>query len=299
MAMAMPNPALLPLLALAVTAGPAAPAPVTPSSVMAGAPAGDWAAVDPAALVVMDLANGGRVVIMLAPQFAPAHVANIRALARAHWFDGLAIDRVQDDYVTQWGDADGHRPLPPGLPAALAPEYDRPSAGLALSPLLYRDSYAPHVGLAGAFPAAEESGAAWMTHCYGIVGVGRGLRPDTGNGAELYAVIGHSPRALDRNIALVGRVVAGMDQLAALPRGTADLGFYADPGQRVPIARVRLAADLPAAERPAYQYLRPESASFAAWIKVRANRHDDFFERPAGALDLCNAMPPVRPVPRS
>jgi hypothetical protein len=42
----------------------------------------------------------------------------------------------------------------------------------------------------------------WPVHCYGMVGVGRGLSPDTGTGAELYTVIGHAPRHLDRNIAL-------------------------------------------------------------------------------------------------
>lgn len=274
-----------------------ASAPVTPGAIVAAAPAGDWTAVDPRDLLVMDLGGGGRVAIMLAPDFAPAHVANIRQLAQAHWFDGLAIDRVQDDYVTQWGDADGRKALPAALPAKLTAEYERAAVGLSLTALPYRDSFAPRIGYVAAFPVAEDGGRAWLTHCYGIVGVGRDLAPDTGSGAELYAVIGHAPRALDRNIALVGRVVAGMERLAALPRGTGDLGFYADPAQRVPIARLRLAIDLPAAERPAFQYLRPDSASFAAWVRVRANRHDAFFERPAGAVDLCNAMPPVRPAP--
>lgn len=285
---------LLTLLA-AVAPGAARPDPATPASVIAGAPAGDWAAIDPATLLVMDLAAGGRVVIALAPAFAPAHVANIRALARAGWFDKTVIARVQDDYVVQWGDPDGTKPLPAGLARTLLPEYDRAAAGLPLTPIPYRDTYAGRVGFVAGFPVAEERGRAWMTHCYGIVGVGRNLAPDTGNGSELYAVIGHAPRALDRNIALVGRVVDGMDRLAALPRGTAALGFYAEAAQRVPIGRVRLAADLPAGERPAFEWLRPDSPSFRAWLHVRANRQDAFFERPAGAVDLCNALPPVRP----
>ena len=57
-------------------------------------------------------------------------------------------------------------------------------------------------------------------------GSGEGLTPDTGTGGELYAVIGHSPRQLDRNIAVVGRVIEGIEQLSALPRGTEALGFY-------------------------------------------------------------------------
>ena len=287
---------LLALLAATVTWSAGRTEPATPGSVLAGAPAADWATIDPATLLVMDLRAGRRVVIALAPAFAPAHIANIRALARSGWFDGTVIARVQDNYVVQWGDPDGTKPLPTGLARPLPAEYDRAVAGIAITPLPYRDTFARRVGFVAGFPAAQERGRAWMTHWYGLVGVGRNLAPDTGNGSELYAVIGHAPRALDRNIALVGRVVAGMDRLAALPRGTADLGFYAEPGQRVPIGRVRIAADLPAGERPAFEWLRPESASFRDWVRVRANRQDAFFVRPAGAVDLCNAMPPVRPV---
>ncbi len=41
-------------------------------------------------------------------------------------------------------------------------------------------------------------------------------------------MIGQAPRHLDRNIALVGRVIEGMPVLAALRRGTGSLGFYDD-----------------------------------------------------------------------
>jgi peptidylprolyl isomerase len=282
-------------LATANIAG-CAPAPVTPSSVLASAPASAWKAIDPNDVVVIDLAGGGRVVIALADAFAPAHIANIRALARAGWYDGLAIERVQDDYVVQWGDPGGKKPLPPGLPLPPA-EYERPAAGLAPTLLPYRDAYAAHVGLIGAFPVAEGGGAAWLTHCYGTVGVGRDVNPDVGTGAELYAVIGQPPRQLDRNIAVVGRLLAGMDTLAALPRGAGDMGFYAEAGQRTPIVSVRIAADMPAAGRPSFQVLDVASPTFAAWLHVKANRQDAFFLRPAGALDVCNAMPPVRPAP--
>ena len=266
----------------------------TPAEVVAAAPAGDWRAIDPHDLLVIDLASGRRVAIALAPAFAPAHVANIRALARAHWYDGLWVSRVQDNYVAQWGDPDEKKPLPDTVARTVAAEYERPAKGLVLDKLPYRDSFAPTVGFAAGWPVAAAAGTAWLAHCYGMVGVGRDKAPDTGTGAELYAVIGHAPRALDRNIALVGRVIDGIDALAALPRGTKDLGFYATVAERMPIVSVRMAADLPPAQRPMFEMLRSDSASFAAWVKVRANRRDDFFIRPAGAIDLCNALPPVR-----
>lgn len=287
----------LAFLSLMAAAPPMPDAPETPTSVVAAASPAEWRRFDPGDLLVLDLASGGRVVIALAPAFAPIHVANIRALARAGWSDGTVIERVQDNYVTQWGEP-GKRPLPEGVIERPPAEYDREAAGLGIVPVPFPDGYAPQVGVSGAFPVASGGERAWLTHCYGMVGVGRDLAPDTGNGAELYAVIGQAPRALDRNIALVGRVVAGMDQLSALPRGTGDLGFYADPAQRIPIRRVRMADALPPAERPAFEWLDPASASFARWLHVRANRQDRFFERPAGGLDLCNALPPVRPAAR-
>jgi peptidylprolyl isomerase len=277
---------------LHVGAAPAAYA--TPNDIVHTAPPQDWAAFDPDDLLVIDLERGGQVVIALADAFAPVHIANIRRLARAHWYDGLVIERVQDNYVVQWGDPDGTKPAPAGITHPAPAEYERPSAGLAFNALAYRDTYAGRVGSVAGFPVAEDGDRAWLVHCYGMVGVGRDLNPDTGTGAELYAVIGQPPRALDRNIAVVGRVLSGMDILAALPRGTGDLGFYADPGQRAPIRQVRIASDMPAAERPHFERLRADSPAFAAWSHARANRQDTFFLRPAGALDVCNAEPPVR-----
>jgi peptidylprolyl isomerase len=271
---------------------------VTPASIVATAIAMDWRRVDPNDMLVIDLAHGGRVVIELADGFAPVHTANIRALARAHWYDGLSIERVQDDYVTQWGDPDGTKPLPGGITRPAPAEYERSARGLQLDALPYRDTFADHAGFVGGWPTAENEGQAWLVHCYGMVGVGRDLNPDTGTGAELYAVIGHAPRALDRNIAVVGRVLAGMELLSALPRGGGALGVYTNPAQRVPIRQVRIASDLPASDRPAFEVLRTDSDSFHRWMTARANRQDSFFLRPAGAVDVCNAMPPVRaPVP--
>jgi peptidylprolyl isomerase len=130
-----------------------------------------------------------------------------------------------------------------------------------------------------------------------MVGVGRNLSPDAGTGAELYTVIGHAPRHLDRNIALVGRVVEGIENLSSLPRGTGPLGVYEKPEQRVPILSIRLASELPAGEQPHFQYLSTESASFAAYADARANRKDAFFIVPAGGADICNVPVPVRHKP--
>ncbi|MBV9528063.1 peptidylprolyl isomerase [Sphingomonas sp.] len=281
--------------ALLVGAAPAKKSQ-TPGDVIAASPASAWRAIDPDDLLVIDLAGGGRIVIQLAPQFAPVHVANIKALARGHYWDGATIYRLQDNYVAQWGLNESDKPWPTGVVAKPPAEYTRPLAGLAVRPLGYVDPYAPGVGYADGWPIAYDRKAGWatLTHCYGSVGVGRDLAPDTGTGGELYAVIGGPARALDRNIALVGRVLEGIDRLSALPRGTGDLGFYKDKAQYVPITAIRIASDMPAADRPAFEYLDPQSAVFATWLRVKANRKDDFYEVPAGGVDLCNAAVPIR-----
>jgi peptidylprolyl isomerase len=278
---------------------PVANAP-DPTKVVQSAPADAWRAIDPADLLVIELKEGGRVVIELAPAFAPVHIANVRAFARAGWWNAAAIYRVQDNYVAQWGNGDAKIALPAGVVKTPPAEYDRPLAGLTPRPLGFPDSYAPMVGHAGGWPIGydPQSGRAWLTHCYGSVGVGRDLAPDTGTGGELYAVIGHAPRSLDLNIAVIGRVIEGMALLSARPRGTGALGFYEDPKQNIPFARVRLAADIPTAERPIYEEMRTDSPAFADYVKGRANRGGDFFRRAAGGVDICIAAVPVRKVSR-
>jgi peptidylprolyl isomerase len=288
------------ILATVVLIGAAPPKKLpTPNDIVTGAPASAWKTIDPNDLLVMDLKTGGRVVVQLAPVFAPVHVANIRALARANYWDGATIYRVQDNYVAQWGLNESDRPWPKGVTPKPPAEYTRPFKGLAVKPLGYADPYAPGAGFVRGWPVAYSAKAGWanLAHCYGSVGVGRGLSPDTGTGGELYAVIGHAPRHLDRNIAVVGRVIEGIDKLSSLPRGTEALGFYKDKAQAAPIARIRLASDIPAAERPAFEYMDTGSASFGSYLRVRATRHDEFYNRPAGGVDLCNVQVPVRRKP--
>ena len=288
---------MIAFLAFALQAAPATAAPLSPTEIVQRAPDAAWADIPADELVVMTLGNGRRVVIQLAPAAAPVHVANIRVLAAANWWDGTSVNRVQDNYVTQWGDPTEAKPLPAAVTARPPAEYDRPAAGLAFTPLAGRDAYATAAGWSQGWPVAIAAGRASLVHCYAMVGVGRGMAPDTGTGAELYTVIGHAPRHLDRNIALVGRVIEGIDALAALPRGTETLGFYRTAAERVPIATVRLATSLPAAARPRYQVMRTDGAEFARYVHARANRQDPFFGRPAGAVDICNAPVPVRPHP--
>ena len=257
---------LIPFLLFAAQAVPTAtPAPVLPSDAVEG----DWRPIPDDELLIMTLRDNRQVVIRLATRFAPAHLANIRTLALAHWWDATSVYRVQENWVAQWGDATEKKPLPAGIVARPAAEFE--IADFTPAQALPRpDGYSLYAGVtADGWPIAGNGQQAWLTHCYGMVGVGRDTLPDTGNGAELFTPIGQSARRLDRNYTVVGRIIEGMKYMSALPRSDATMGFYATEGERMPIVSVRLASDLPTAERPHYQYRSADNPRFAALIALR------------------------------
>ena len=310
-----PVPAPAAAVAAPEAAAPAEPA--TPASVVAAAPASAWKPIDPADLLVMDLApdvagKPRRVIVQLMPPpFSQGWVENIRTLAKAHWWDGTSVYRVVDNWVAQWGDADETKPLPEGLRTMAAGEFVSPVARdpqgvrdyvltpareeIVVSPFL--DSYAIPAFVAGWPVGLDQQGGAtaWPVHCYGSVGVARSS-DHMGSGSELYAVIGHAPRQLDRIIAVVGRVIEGIEHLAVLPRGTGDAGVYETAEERVPIVSVRLGDELPVLPQPTFEYLDTASETFAQYLKVKANRSDSFYIAPAGGIDLCNVQVPIRRV---
>jgi peptidylprolyl isomerase len=287
--------------ALAAGAESSAPAgkPVPGTAeILAAAPAGGLRPLAEHTLYLQ--LPAGRVIIELEPSLAPHTVANIEALVRMHYFDGAAVVRVQDNFVAQWSNPDTTRKLPDNL-HTLAPEFTAPSSVGTFTELADRDGYAPQVGFIDSFPAARDPaiGRVWLAHCYGAVGVGRDNDPASGNGSELYAVIGQAPRQLDRNVTVVGRVRQGIELLSSLPRGSAAMGFYATPGENVAISRVAIAADLPGAERTWLEVLRTDTPTYAALVESRRNRTDAWYLRPAGYIDLCSAPLPVRTAPQA
>lgn len=284
---------------------PEPPPPGTAARLLADSPASHWRQPDPDRLLVMQL-PAGRVVIELAPQFAPAHVANIQTLAREGYWNGLEVLRAQDNFVVQWGDAGEDIPNAPhkamgSARSKLPAEFERSSqalqdAGAEFTALPDRDGWAPQVGFVQGFAAARDpaQNLTWLAHCYGVVGAGRDNAPDSSNGTQLYAVIGQAPRALDRNITVVGKVLEGMELLATLKRGPQPMGFYTEPKDRTPITWARLASQMPPAERPHLEVLRTESATFAQVNALRRQRKDGWTVRPADHIDLCNVVVPVR-----
>ncbi len=288
------------LTACATTpATPPAPPPA-PQDVLDKAPASAWKDIPAEDIVVMTLADGTVFDYQLAPDFAPVHVANIRQLVRSGYFDGASIIRVQDGYVVQWGRPDEDTTKPVGIVAHPPAEYestkkDLDGKSMTFKPLPWRDAYASRVGFIRSWPVASDGNAYWLTHCYAMIGVARDVPPDTGDSTQLYTIIGQPARRLDRNLTVVGRMLKGMDILADRPRGTEALGFYKDDSQRIRIVSARMAADLPESDRPAFQILDSDAPTFDTWLNAKANNTAGFLVRAPGALDVCSALPPVRP----
>ena len=287
------------------------------SELLAQSKPADWRGLDLENTLVMELDTSPvrRLIIELAPNFAPLHAVNIKKLVRDKYFDGLHILRAQDNYVVQWGEADADAgaatPAPPkrdlkSAARTLAPEFTRPYSvqpGFPAYPFTKLpdvDGYAKEVGFSAGFPMGRDSvrKQAWLTHCYGMVGVGRDNALDSGNGSEMYVVTGHAPRHLDRNIAVVGRVVSGMADVSSLPRGTREMGFYATAEHRVPIATIRIAADLTKEAQPRLEIINTESALFPKLVDALRNRGkgvpNSWFTEPAGHVELCNVALAVR-----
>ncbi|MFC0351371.1 peptidylprolyl isomerase [Undibacterium danionis] len=269
----------------------------TMQDILKNSQASDWRVLNPDNTLYLDMEKG-RVVIELAPEFAPKNVANIKALVKEGYFDGLAMIRSHDNYVAQWGDPSEKREFKNAakkVEGEFTVKYKKDAQFTRLPDV---DGYAPQVGHVNSFAAARDpkTQTTWLTHCYGAIGVARGNETDSGNGSSLYAVTGHAPRNLDRNITVVGRVMYGIELLSSLPRGTGALGFYEKAEERTPIKSVRLAADVPDAERTKLEVFRTDTANFKALVEAQRNRGGDWYKFAANHIELCNVPIPVRVV---
>lgn len=255
-----------------------------------------WRDVEPENLIVMDVVHG-RVLIELAPAFAPEHAKRFRALARAKFYDGQSFYRVIDGFVAQGGIGEGDDKKTPQWPALQA-EFDRAiDDDVQFMTLGSNDLFADEVGHVDGFPVGRdwEDGRMWLLHCPGTLAMARDNDPNTG-ATEFYIPIGHAPRRLDRNLTAFGRVLDGMQYLQKLNRGDpkVESGVIQDPSKRDPILRVQVASDMPRSERPRVQVMDTMSKDFAAYKEQRKNPAPDFYKRAPANLDICAFNAPVQ-----
>lgn len=270
------------------------PAPRSISEIMGSAPDDAWISPDPDNTLYMDTERG-RIVIALSEHLAPAHVVQVKTLAREGYYEGMSFYRVVHGFVAQGGDETGE--VDKGSAAeALAAEFEEPMRDdIPFTPLGHADGYSDVAGYIDGMPAGqdEETGSVWLAHCTGAFAFGRENERDSAS-TEFYITL-QPHRYLDRNMTVFGRVLYGMDVVQSFPRGQFSYGgTIADKSKWTRIDKLIVASDLPEEERVPVQYLDTSSDTFRELIGTRAARASAFFHYRHGYMDLCQMPLPVR-----
>ena len=178
---------MIALLALALAA-PAAAQVVVPA--VAPKPV-----ATPADTLHLELSTGGAVVIAMRPDKAPGHVARIKQLTRAKFYDGLVFHRVIEGFMAQTGD-----PLGTGAGGSPLPDLK-----------------------------AEFND---LPHLRGTLSMARTDTPDTAN--SQFFITFMPVLRLDGKYTALGRVTQGMQFVDAIKRGEGENGsVQAEPSKIV------------------------------------------------------------------
>ncbi len=260
------------------------------AEILAETTAQDWRTISPEETLVIELERG-KVTIALSPALAPKHVAQVKKLAREGFYDGLSFYRVIDGFVAQGGDPFGEKKIRKAKKPMKA-EFQSASDDIPFMALPDVDGYAPVSGFIGSIPAGhdENAGPFWHLHCAGAFAFGREDGPDTAS-TEFYIAL-QPQRYLDRNMSVFGRVIDGMEHLQALRRVEPPESKEDDIGEK--IVSFRVAADIPEAEREAFEILDSARPAFADYAEARRNRPESFFHFRANHIDVCQLPVPVR-----
>lgn len=161
-------------------------------------------------LLVIELENGGVILIRLLPDVAPEHVAQIKALAREGAYDGVAFHRVIEGFMAQTGDV----------------THGKPDASGRLSPM---------AGTGGSSRPDLRAEFSKIPFERGTVGMARAMDPNSAN-SQFFIMFAPAPH-LNGQYTVFGQVVEGMDVVDRIKRGQPP----ADPDV---MKRVRVAANL-------------------------------------------------------
>ena len=277
------------------TGAEAATSTPTPGEVLANADPSEWRTIAHENTLHYELASG-RVVIELSAQLAPNHVAQVKALAREGFYDGLSFYRVIEGFVAQGGDPFEAREVKTAKPS-LEAEFEEPMRDdIRFTPIKDADGYASgQVGYIDTIPSgvSADGKTVWHLHCTGAFAFGRTNERDSAS-TEFYITM-QPQRYLDRNLSVFGRVIAGMEHIHALRRVAPPESEADDVGET--ILSVNVAADVPAEDRTEYQVLDSASASFALYVESRRNRPSEFFYFRPNYVDVCQLPMPIREKP--
>lgn len=253
-----------------------------------------WQRLDQQHLLYLNT-DQGSLVILLAPQFAPNTVAQVRQLVQSGFYTNTTFYRVIDNFVAQFGVMQAKRsawPEAKAVPAEFSWPLRQSDTYLqAQKPELFADE----TGFNHHFAVARSNGQEWLVHCPGVVSLARSSDPNSGT-TEIAIMMGQAPRHLDRNMNIFGKVVWGSEVLNRLARALAgEGGGIADEARRSVIQSAYLGSDLAPEQQLPLELLDYKSAEFAQFLQSKRVRDDAFFvEKGNGALDVCSIDVPVR-----
>jgi peptidylprolyl isomerase len=258
---------------------------LTAASAASAQQASDWRTPDPDNVLVVET-NKGRIIVELSPEAAPNHVARVRELAKAHFYDGLTFFRVIDSFMAQTGDPKNDGTGGSEQPNLTAEFTFRRGAGYAPA----GKAGSAEFGFLGALPVYSQNSAlaamtadgkvsAWGAFCPGVLGMARAGDPDSAN-SQFFFMRQHYP-SLEKTYTAFARALTGIEAIRAIKVGEP----VADPQDKM--VTVRLLSELPAGQRPSVQVMDTRSAAFAALVeKKRAAM--------GGAFGPCDIDVPVQ-----
>lgn len=244
-----------------------------------------WRSVDSNNAVLMTLPHG-KVVIELAPQFSPKHVAQFSKLVAGGFYNNNKFYRVIDGFVAQGG---------PSEEATDAPELNiegewKTNDAWAFTKVQDNDLFAEQTGFKDGFAIGYNPSekAAWLAHCPGVLAMARGNEPNSAS-SHFYFTIGQAPRYLDRIMTVFGRVVYGMNNIQAIQRTQVLEGETAIPeNDYTAILDMKMMSAVPKAEQLQVEVEVTESKAFAEKVANRRARPEAFFyKKPPPVLDVC------------
>jgi len=246
-----------------------------------------WRALDINNTVLLTLPHG-KVVIELAPQFSPKHVAQFSTLAKKSFYDGTKFYRVIDGFVAQAGPKDGSDKDKSVSLLEIEGQFST-AKDWSFTQVQNNDLFAAITGFKDGFAlASDNKNSAWLTHCPGTIAMARGNEADSAS-SHFYFVIGQAPRYLDKIMTIFGRVVYGMEHIQAIKRTSVIEGEYAvDSREYTAIISLKLMADVPVNERIIIEVENTESTAFTQRLTKRRARESEFFyQKPPPVLDIC------------
>lgn len=254
-----------------------------------------WRRVDPENLLMIDTAYG-LIGVELFPEIAPAHVKQVKALARQGFYNNVPFHRVIDGFMNQTGDgSNGDGTGDSDLPDIPAEFTFRRDASLPVTMVTARREGDKEIGVGfyKSLPVATQpisqamltkdgKVGAFGLHCKGVTSMARTSDPNSANSQFflMRAKAGH----LDAQYSIWGQTVLGRDILTKFKVGTKGQqpGFVPDQ-----MNKVYMASDLPKGEAVRVDVMKTTSPAF--------NNHLKTFKNSDGSYpDICKIDVPSR-----